>query len=231
MDVNLYSYDNFLSECFNRQVYSLNKIPKDYFIEDKDADFIYCRTPSIDLHNHATLIREGFNLIGVNVKLKYKFKNQINNYATENIRMACKLDKVEVKILAQNSFVYDRFHKDDEIPSNMASELKKKWVANYFIGRRGDNLLVAEINNKIAGFILLIEKEKEIIIDLIAVGKSFRQLGIGKSLIKESFNIYKNKEKDFIVVTQITNLESLNLYQKTGFTIDDTNFVWHWHKK
>ena len=230
MDINLYHYDDFMSACLNKRVYSLNKIPINYKIEDNEAEFIYCKTPSIDFLNHQKLIKQGFNLIDVNVKLKYKFNNKIDNYYSENIRKVDPLDRDVVKDLAQNSFIYDRFHKDTKILNNRASDLKKRWVDNYFIGKRGDNLLVSQINDEVAGFILLIEKEKEVIIDLIAVHKSYRQLGIAKNLIKESFNIYKEKRKDFIVATQITNLPSLNLYQEIGFKIMGTNFVWHWHK-
>ena len=74
-----------------------------------------------------------------------------------------------VSSLAENSFIYDRFHKDIEIPNNMASDLKKRWVDNFFKGKRGNNLLVSDINGVLAGFILLIENKKEVIIDLIAV--------------------------------------------------------------
>ena len=230
MDLNLYKYDDFMSFCLNRRVYSLKQIPESYKIDGNQADFIYCRTPSIDFSNHKKLIQQGFNLIDVNVKLKYIFKKQIDNYFAINIREVNKADRNMVSSLAENSFIYDRFHKDIEIPNNMASDLKKRWVDNFFKGKRGNNLLVSDINGVLAGFILLIENKKEVIIDLIAVNKDYRKLGVAMNLIKESFNIYKENQKNFIVTTQITNIASLNLYQKIGFRIIDTNYVWHWHR-
>lgn len=230
MDLNLYQYDEFMSVCLKRRVYSLSHIPESYKVECNDADFIYCRTSSVDFSNHKKLIQQGFNLIDVNVNLKYSFNEENDNYYSKNIRKVSTKDRNMVKSLAQNSFIYDRFHKDTAISNNMASNLKKRWVDNFFTGQRGNNLLVSDINDEIAGFILLIENKEEVIIDLIAVNKDYRKLGVAMNLIKESFNIYKNEKNFFIVATQITNIASLNLYQKIGFKIIDTNYVWHWHR-
>lgn len=226
----IYSYDEFMSKILKKHVYQLMSIPDNNQIDNKEADFIYCRTSSKDFRNHNKLINLGFDIIDVNVKFKRKFKNNYKYSLNTNTRKADKYDEQNVKIIAEKSFIHDRLHKDQAISNILADSFKKNWVANYFRGIRGDNLLVSEINNSLAGFILLIENNKEIIIDLIGVGEKYRQKGVGKNLIQESFSIYSSKKKDFTVSTQISNIGSMNFYKKLGFCTYENNFIWHWHK-
>ena len=71
----IYSYDEFMSKILKKHVYQLMSIPDNNQIDNKEADFIYCRTSSKDFRNHNKLINLGFDIIDVNVKFKRKFKN------------------------------------------------------------------------------------------------------------------------------------------------------------
>ena len=61
----IYSYDEFMSKILKKHVYQLISIPDNNQIDNKKADFIYCRTSSKDFKNHNKLINSGFDIIYV----------------------------------------------------------------------------------------------------------------------------------------------------------------------
>ena len=73
-----------------------------------------------------------------------------------------------------------------------AALIKKNWIQNFFLGKRGDALHVIKIKKKIIGFVLLIFKKKLLIIDLIAIRKKFQIKGYGTNLIKYINSYYIN---------------------------------------
>ena len=68
-----------------------------------------------------------------------------------NIRFATITDLNAISRLAFNSFKYSRFHLDPLISNNNANNVKQYWITNFFNGRRGDWLVVCEIDKKSSG--------------------------------------------------------------------------------
>ena len=75
----------------------------------------------------------------------------------------------------------------------------------------------------------LIIKEKELIIDLIAVDKKAQGRGVASSMIK--FANSNIKRPSIKVGTQIQNLPSIKLYKKLGFVLTQSDYVFHYHSQ
>ena len=74
--------------------------------------------------------------------------------------------------------MFDRFHKDPNIPNSIASEIKKQWVRNFFLGKRGDKCFIKRSSDgKVIGFLLSNISNENIKIDLLAVDKNYRGQG------------------------------------------------------
>jgi predicted GNAT family acetyltransferase len=89
---------------------------------------------------------------------------------------------------------------------------------------------VAEDDGKITGFVQLIETAAAAIIDLIAVDSSQRGKGTATSLISGLMLKHGNKAR-IIVGTQAANIPSMRLYQKCGFRLTGSKYIFHYHNK
>lgn len=216
--------DQFLSHIFNQPCgkSEINDALTSQEIEK--YKFVYCKSnfcPSIckkasELNFYLVQISV---ILGIEIKTKESLNQQ---YEFANYK-----DLEEIKAIASNAFIFDRFNQDPNINKDIASKIKIEWVSNYFKGERGDNCFVIRSKeNIIKGFLITIKDINKVRIDLIAVNKAFRNQGIGKELIKSMFYFYENK--NFIVETQLINLPSLSLYETMGFRVLKHELVWHY---
>jgi ribosomal protein S18 acetylase RimI-like enzyme len=72
----------------------------------------------------------------------------------------------------------------------------------------------------------MVIKENSIAIDLIAVSKGFRRLGIAKKLVDAGKKLAAKRELLLTVGTQKNNIAN-DLYLKNGFKLKETYFVSH----
>ena len=221
-----------IEDSFNfKQVFKLKNLSKNGFASYKQEI-----NKKIDL---TTMISSKFNLVEINTQLQLLRKNfkiqpynlEINlNYCSKNIKEKEIIDQI-CKI-AEESFTNSRFYQDKFIPNEVASKIKKSWINNYFLGTRGDDLIIAtNRSNKVIGFMSLLKgNSNSIIIDLIAVSKNERGKGIGKEMLNFLVISKKYKYIDFILVgTQLKNIQSINFYERSNFLIHKCNYVFHLH--
>jgi ribosomal protein S18 acetylase RimI-like enzyme len=131
--------------------------------------------------------------------------------------------------IAATSFSDDRFHRDSEIPKNVADNIKRSWATNFFAGKRGEWMVVACQDNKPVGFLQLLRgADSLLIIDLIAVLAAQRGRDLAKAMI--AFACAKCECAGPIVVgTQVANTRSVRLYERLGFRFDAAQYVFHHH--
>ena len=191
--------------------------------------FVYAKT-GISTHNSILAHKKNFYLADVTVKYRYILSNGIEIFnENDEVEIANVKVKNSVIKLAKESFIFDRFHSDPNIPNEIASEIKGQWIKKYFNGERGDNCFVILANETEAkGFLLTVIRQKEVVIDAIAVDKRFRKEGVAKKLIKGMINHYKQNYSKYSVWTQASYMPSINLYQKFGFNVAEYGLVWHY---
>ena len=141
--------------------------------------FMYAKVPTYHLIGARALERVGFHLIDTSVVFEKKMMSTYDSSGEVVVRFAQPEDENQVVAVASTSFIYSRFHLDPEIPNNIANTVKTEWVRNYFRGQRGDQMIVALIDNQIVGFNqLLFDQDRILTIDLIAVDTKYHRKGI-----------------------------------------------------
>lgn len=182
--------------------------------------FVYAKIPAQDTATVRHLCGQGFGIAEVAVQFVQRKKAESHDDAGI-IRPSGSADEPGVLAIARDAFRSSRLYADPLIPDETASAIKEAWVANYFKGRRGDRMYVAEQQGKIAGFLLLAGQT----IDLIAVAPDCYKKGIARAMISRA-----NEEVGLLTAgTQITNAASLALYEKSGFMLESAAFVLHRH--
>ena len=225
----MYIKDKWLTEQFGYSVYNIKKLNKNILkkIDSKGKkNFSYIKSEKKIRVNYVKQFN--FNFTEKNVIYRLKI---YNSYVfNKNCRVANKKDKKSIVKLARNSFTNSRFFKDSQIKKKLAEKIKENWINNYFLGKRGNKIIVYESNNKILGFILLIRKKSDLIIDLIAVDKKNKGMGIGSYLIGSSIYFFKQCKYVF-AGTQENNIGALKFYKKNKFVIFKKGYTFHRHYK
>ena len=230
MNSKIFIPDFFLTQHLERPTYQLSLIQKPLELKPslsslpKNA-FCFYKSP---IEEHAQGFKNsGFLLAETSLKLQNPLNKKISSTLTFSCRKALLTDKENAMKLAFTAFSHSRFHQDPNFSHQIANKVKMAWVENYFLGKRGDGLIVSTTHQTLTGFLLWIKKEDTVVIDLIAVDKRFRSQGIGTEML-----LYLEKistAKKMLVGTQSTNLESISFYTRNGFTLDHSEFTYHWH--
>lgn len=223
--------DNWLSKLMGKPAYVLKGAFDDLTKKDlpKDEIFIWTKISVNESAKLDCLQKLGFYIVDTNIQLS--LNTRMSDTKNTSIRFANSTDEQAIKDLAKTSFKYSRFHLDPKISDKVASKIKEEWAGNYFYGKRGRWMVVAEHNSKVVGFLQILSKSDSIIVvDLIAVNEKNRGKGFAKDMISYAFiNCLHNGGK-IEVGTQITNIASLDLYTKLGFRISSSSYVLHMHQ-
>ncbi len=84
----------------------------------------------------------------------------------------------------------------------------------------GKDIIVAELNSKVVGYLVLMDLGREEKIMSIAVKKEYRRKGIGEMLLREAIRRVKSRGKERIILeVRVSNTPAINLYKKMGFYI------------
>lgn len=139
----------------------------------------------------------------------------------------------EVLAIARSCFRFSRFHQDPQIPNTIADQIKHDWILNYLRKQRGEQLWVATVDGRAAGFLAVIAGEaagrRYRAIDLIGVAPAYQGRGIGQELAAFFIDTYRDQCDYLLVGTQIANLPSMRLYAKCGFALAQSAYVMHFH--
>ena len=215
--------DEWLTEVLGKDVYNVTAIDG-YFTAATYVDSLYCvRTNSTPQANWA--INRGFNLICSEITFQGRVYFTNYDFSIPNVQEYLNED---LSFLAQNCFTTDRFHRDPILTYKQAEKVKIEWLKNACSGKRGDRLIIATIENKPVGFLIVIEKDDSVIIDLVGVSEEARGKKVGTSLIRW---VMINYPGHIIQAgTQIDNLGGIKLYEKFGINeIVGFNYILHYH--
>jgi len=189
--------------------------------------FRYARVPTHDLRTSHLLERQGFSIVDTGITLEVR--NMAGGGGRGRARLAQATDQKAVEQIARHSFTYSRFHLDPWIPQDLADEIKAQWAGNYFRRQRGDYMVVAEQVGVVAGFLQLLKAaDGALVIDLIAVAMEHREQGLAEEMIRFAASVCGHPQV-LRAGTQCANTGSLGFYQKLGFRIASSSYVFHNH--
>ena len=129
--------------------------------------------------------------------------------------------------IAGSAFRYSRFHLDPQVDLALANHIKREWIRNYVLRKRGDGLLVARQGGRPCGFLAPLVSHGTAVIDLIAVATDAHGRGVGSALTAAFANRYRGMPR--LVGTQVANVPSIRLYTKLGFALARSQYVLHFH--
>ena len=144
------------------------------------------------------------------MRLNHKNLNS-NHCYLENGKFKKNVIKISLEKSSNSHYVQDK-----KLPLNFRNKLRFNWVKNFYKGLRGNHLVVYK-KKFVAGFLLLIKKKENLIIDLIVTKRSQVKKGIGKSLINFVCSNFSNKKKLILAGTQSNNYAAFKFYKKIGF--------------
>ena len=185
------SKDKWLSEQIGKDVYQLkaNDLLEDDFSKDwkkfridhiKENYLVFAKVSTRSVNIWQYLEKADFKLIDTNVNFELN-GNKISNKQLNNDIECCFSEKKHqqgIEKIAEDNFLCSRFHLDPLIDNYIANQIKKNWVKSYFLSKRGNKMVLALLNNQPVGFLQLIIKEEELIIDLIGVDKIAQGRGV-----------------------------------------------------
>ncbi|MGQ1947099.1 GNAT family N-acetyltransferase [Geofilum sp. OHC36d9] len=120
-----------------------------------------------------------------------------------------------------------RFRKDRFLSPKFES-LYTQWISKSLSGQLADVVLIATINNTIKGFVTIKKKSLHGQIGLIAIDPAVQKQGIGTELMKAAHNwYYQNHLTNAFVTTQLTNTGACRLYEKSGYSVYNTQLIYH----
>lgn len=134
----------------------------------------------------------------------------------------------DLKQLGVDSGIYSRFVVDPKFPRDKARALFEEWILRSLDKTYADDVLVVPQGNRIAGMATVAQKESYVSIGLVAVGAEFRGRGFGEALVRAAITWCREKGiRQIQVTTQSANQPARRLYQKCGFELATTEFVYH----
>ena len=178
----------------------------------------------------------GFFVVDTGVTLEMSAASTMDGGGADpQVRLAMPNDHAGAQTVAENAFVFSRFHLDPLFPAALANRVKREWVRSYCEGLRGDALLIALNDGKVCGFLAALKtaagKKSAAVIDLVAVDAAARGRGVGRTLVAAFQDHYRGQVEVLRVGTQVANSVSLGLYHRCGFEFAEAAYVLHAHRR
>jgi len=187
---------------------------------------LHARFDLEDLSSLHALEGIGFRLIVVLVRYYREAKVAIPRWTvSQGIRPARPGDVEEVKAIARQAFGLNRFSRDPRFPRNRVEELYARWVEDACLGRVSDQVLVAERNGRIGGF-LVYGLEEELNRDLpvklgsfriAAVLPAYQGQGIYSAFTETALEWFSERVDLIEGVMALTNEAIIRAMSKYGF--------------
>jgi len=223
--------DRWLSGVLGRPAWKVDAAAADpaAVVARAGRGFFFTRVAAGEVSTVHRFESAGFRVVDTTVTLETPAPALASAVRRPDVRLARPSDRDAVAGLASRSFQWSRLHLDPAVPNELADRSRAEWAGNFFAGERGDALVVAEHVGELAAFLLLLGPADRILtIDLIAVDRDRRRLGLGAACI--GFAAARFADALVLrVATQAANVASLRFYESLGFRTVSSHYVLHLH--
>lgn len=129
-----------------------------------------------------------------------------------------------VQNLADGLYLSSRF-KSPWFTEEEKDGFYREWLKKAVLGQFDDLCMIKRVDGNIAGFVTVRVENDDASIGLIGVLPEYQALGLGRALIQcaESYAVEKGC-KNLYVATQLSNLKAMNLYMKSGYSLQQTAY-------
>ena len=195
--------------------------------KSEDYDVVYLFASGIDSGSDAAIRKAGGFMTDQKITYSKEIYKDKAHELSKVIRQYSGQLTLELLELTLQSGHESRFNMDARLQPKFEL-LYKTWIEKSLSGEMADSVLVYEEENTIKGFVTLKKESALGQIGLIAVAPQLHGKGIGKALMASSDNWYKSQQINTArVVTQKNNTAACKLYEKAGYTIEKTEFIYH----
>ncbi len=151
-------------------------------------------------------------------------KQLVDVKVTTDVESLKKEDLSSVANLTDDLYRSSRF-KSPWFTEKEKNDFYSEWLKKAVLGQFDDICMVKRVSGNIAGFVTVKVNKCSASIGLIGVLPEYQALGLGKALIEcaESY-AFKQGCKTLSVATQLSNLKAMNLYIKSGFSLQQTAY-------
>lgn len=197
------------------------------WFKDEKVNFVTLRVDSKDNYilNESKTI--GFNPVEILYTFKIDFRDKKDILLPKTLIRSFRREDVEqIENISENAFNFDRFNQDYHLNLEKSKLHKKLWARNCCNGRSLD-VLVAEVDGEVAGFVTCCIKDNVGRIELIAVAEKYRGRNIGVDLLYAAQKWFAERCEVMFVGTQAINVPAVKMYLKTGFKIESASITLH----
>ncbi len=195
--------------------------------------FAYAKLKAGDIAEVSQLADAGFRVVDTALTFDRPISGQQSSPRSPGIRLSRPEDREAVAGIAGRAFRFSRFHLDPRFPKHLADGIKSSWAGNYFEGKRGDGMVVAERDGGVVGFLQLLWAETGcLVVDLIGLDSAWQGQGIGRDMILYAVLHGTGDGRvptTMKVGTQAANTPSVRLYESLGFRLTSAQYVMHFH--
>ena len=225
--------DAWLQLLLGRPCFTLQRVPVSGSLAAElpvGPCFISAKVSIAPLDDSLALQDSGFRVVDTALTFE---ASRLEAADDRRIRLARPDDRSAIGAVAARSFKSSRFHLDPMIPNETADRVKAAWAENYFTGRRGDLMLVAEQDGDVVGFLQALQSSNgTLVIDLLAVAEIAARRGLARAMIGRLATEGRRLGSTTLRVgTQAANLASCRLYESLGFRLAEAKTVLHFHGK
>lgn len=192
----------------------------------RSVELVYLSIPAtdLDLANHAAE-QPGLRLVDIRLVLSRATDGDVP--AGPPVRPARTADVGALQDLAGAAHTNTRFFADPRLAPSKATELYRRWIVQCL--DRAEDVAVAELDGRIAGYVTVAVVDAAGRIGLLAVDPSARGKGLGEALVRWAIGRAAARRCDRIVVgTQGGSPVAQRLYQRCGFTTESVDLLYHW---
>ncbi|WP_164667922.1 GNAT family N-acetyltransferase [Virgibacillus doumboii] len=172
------------------------------------------------LENPELLLNHGFYYMDTLIEPECK-KENLQVFNKEGISISNDYEPSEINRIAEEAFIHGRFHRDFNIPNNLADLRYRNWVKDL----QEKNLIFALMyEGDTAGFFAY-ENDKVL---LLGIKEEYRSRGLAKAYTSQGCaEQFKLGYSELRTSISAANVASLNLFYSLGFRLKNTVDVYH----
>lgn len=202
--------------------------------KEADIDCLYYICNSRDF----TCVRlaEGYRFNFIDMKMIFEYSvrateetDLLKRHNDIVIRIAKTEDIDAVQQIPEEGYVYSRYFLDEHFPRHLCTKFYRDWIEKSVKGMFDDIVLVAEVDNTIAGYISCRTLTSNMgIIGLVAVSQEYRGRHVGRVLFQSGLQWFKQQGIPRVqCTTQGRNIPMQRLLQGCGFKVMKNEMWYH----
>lgn len=215
---------DFDSILFERPVFKFQGLQTYKATQKSAGSFVYLTTPYntkifFEAQQQAFLFLSSSVLYELPASVQSLEKNLLKIHTTATLAEQTVLINLGASTLhCVSHYYHNSFTRDKSL------QVYTTWIENSFSGY-ADHYAFIKLEHEIAGFITLKLKQDGLYIDLLVVNPLMRSQGIGKTLINYAIEYAHVHTYSLKVRTQADNIPANRLYQKEGFRVVASEYL------